>query len=81
MGFRHSNYPSWVQFVSVTFSEVLTKKLLIHLGCYSGGKNKFLKAVRKKQTLIRQHKFLGADCVSLKLKRGLVQQQFVKAKV
>lgn len=45
VGFSNSNYPSLLQFKSVTFSEVSRKKVLFHLGCYSGEKNKFLEAV------------------------------------
>lgn len=47
-----------------------TFKEKFHLGCYSGKKSKFPRLFAKKQELIREHEFLGADSVSDKLKRN-----------
>lgn len=51
--FGHSNFPSWLQFRSVTFKKSSITKLLFHLTCYSGKKNQFPRLFVKK-TAARQ---------------------------
>lgn len=45
----------------------------------SGKKNKFARLLVKKQELVRQQKFLGAEDVSNELERGSAQVLLIKA--
>lgn len=77
IGFSHGNFPKWLQFGSLTFFKSLIAKVLFHLDCYSGSKNKFPWLFIRNQELVSEHLLLGADSVSDKveeLSSGAVPQ-------
>lgn len=53
--FSHINFQYRPQSKSLTFSEGLISKILLHFICYSCKKNKFPGLFIKKQKLVRQH--------------------------
>lgn len=65
-GFGHSNFPSWLQFRSVTFFESSKRKMLRLDGIQVRKINS--QRLLKPRGLLSQHKFLGADIVWDKLR-------------